>query len=141
MQRYCSFPNLNKLEPKKDLSYLRGYEVVPAGLWFLLMSRLAIDFFSSLRCRTKLMKSTNSSFPEMPYKMMPVLEIDGKKVSQSEAILRYVARELGLAGKTSFDQAIADEFAGAMKDISLTIPWVEKDEEKRVRKLNKLCLH
>lgn len=71
----------------------------------------------------------------MPFKQMPILEVDGKTICQSAGIMRFVARELGLAGKTSYDQAIADEFAGAMEDMAMTIPWTETDEEKRVRKL------
>ncbi|CAD5209096.1 unnamed protein product [Bursaphelenchus okinawaensis] len=44
-----------------------------------------------------------------PNKQMPLLEVDGKKLSQSGSILRFVARATGLTGKDSFEEAKADE--------------------------------
>ncbi|KAK6045647.1 glutathione S-transferase protein [Cooperia oncophora] len=47
---------------------------------------------------------------------LPVLEVDGKKLCQSHAILRYLAREFGYAGKTAWDQAQVDAIADQYKD-------------------------
>ncbi|KAK6045849.1 hypothetical protein COOONC_16647, partial [Cooperia oncophora] len=52
----------------------------------------------------------------MPFGQMPVLEVDGKKLCQSHAILRYLAREFGYAGKTAWDQAQVDAIADQYKD-------------------------
>jgi prostaglandin-H2 D-isomerase / glutathione transferase len=46
--------------------------------------------------------------PEAPTGQMPYLEIDDLKLPQSMSIARYFAREAGLAGKTSLEQAQAD---------------------------------
>ena len=62
-----------------------------------------------------------------------MLEVDGKKLCQGNAILRYLARELGLGGKTSFDEAKADEFMEGTLDLVKLLPWEEPDEGKKVR--------
>ncbi|WKX95180.1 hypothetical protein Q1695_011995 [Nippostrongylus brasiliensis] len=53
---------------------------------------------------------------EMPFGQLPVLEEDGKKLAQSFAIARYLARKFGLAGKSAFEQALVDSIADQMKD-------------------------
>jgi len=78
-------------------------------------------------------RPTESYVAGMPYQQMPVLEVDGHKISQSAAIFRYLAREFNLAGKTSLEIARTDEFYEAVMDIMKELPWAEKDEEKKVR--------
>ena len=63
---------------------------------------------------------------------MPMLEVDGKRICQSSAIQRYLARTFRLEGKTPLDVAKADEFMEAMGDLMMLLPWTEKDEEKKV---------
>ena len=46
--------------------------------------------------------------------------------------MRYLARELGLAGSTSEVFAKADELAEACNDVMTKLPISEKDEEKKV---------
>ena len=71
----------------------------------------------------------------MPYKQMPVLEVDGKKYCQSLAIIRYLAREFGLIGKDSTTQAKADEFAEACSEVMMKLHIAEKNEDKKVKRL------
>uniref|UniRef100_A0A1I7SRG3 glutathione transferase n=1 Tax=Bursaphelenchus xylophilus TaxID=6326 RepID=A0A1I7SRG3_BURXY len=47
--------------------------------------------------------------PTTPHGVVPVFEVDGKILTQSGAILRYVARLTGLVGKDSWEEAKADE--------------------------------
>ncbi|CAG0918809.1 unnamed protein product [Notodromas monacha] len=55
--------------------------------------------------------------PEMPFGQVPVLEVNGKKLSQSHAIARYIAREHGLAGSTAWESAICDQMVDAIVDL------------------------
>ncbi|KAL5018761.1 hypothetical protein ScPMuIL_004483 [Solemya velum] len=55
--------------------------------------------------------------PKMPQGAMPVLEVNGKTVSQTLAILRYVGRECGLYGKNSWEQAEVDCHLDTLNDI------------------------
>ncbi|GMT22817.1 hypothetical protein PFISCL1PPCAC_14114, partial [Pristionchus fissidentatus] len=52
----------------------------------------------------------------MPFAQIPVLEVDGKPLPQSYAIYRYLAKEFGFAGKTSFEAAWVDAIADQFKD-------------------------
>ncbi|XP_064633951.1 glutathione S-transferase 1-like [Lineus longissimus] len=55
--------------------------------------------------------------PSTPVGQMPVLEVDGKMLSQSGAILRYVGSEYGLSGKDIWEKAKVDEALGIIDDI------------------------
>ncbi len=49
--------------------------------------------------------------------MLPALEYDGKTIFQSMSIARFVAREHGLAGKTSFESAQVDMYVDCVTDL------------------------
>ncbi len=55
--------------------------------------------------------------PESPLGQMPFLEVDSVKLPQSVAIARYVARETGLAGKSSLEQAQADAIVDCIMEL------------------------
>lgn len=54
----------------------------------------------------------------MPFGQVPVLEADGKVLSQSIAIARYLAREHGIAGKNAWESALADMYVDAIGDLT-----------------------
>jgi len=54
---------------------------------------------------------------KQPFGQLPVLEIDGFKLAESGAISRYVAREVGLAGKDNLEAAKCDMILSAMVDV------------------------
>ena len=54
--------------------------------------------------------------PKMPLGFMPLLEVDGKPLSQSMAINRLLARRFGLYGETDFEQAKIDEIMDTAAD-------------------------
>lgn len=54
----------------------------------------------------------------MPWGVVPVLEVNGEKISQSDTIYRYIAKKHGLAGETEMEIAKADELVNViMHDI------------------------
>ncbi|XP_057368616.1 glutathione S-transferase 1-like [Daphnia carinata] len=75
----------------------------------------------------------------MPFGQVPVLEVDGKPLSQSYAIARYVARQHGLAGKDDWEQAQVDMYADCIKDFMILgrPVYEEHDPEKQKILMNK----
>ena len=51
------------------------------------------------------------------FQQLPLLEIDGLKLVQSSAIVRYIARKYNLHGKNSMDQIHCDTLADGIKDL------------------------
>jgi len=56
--------------------------------------------------------------PKTPYGGLPLLEWNGETLAQSIAITRFVAREVGLAGRNSLECAQADEVVDAFSDLT-----------------------
>merc|ERR1711976_1004296 len=77
--------------------------------------------------------------PDCPFNGLPMLEVDGKKLGQSGTILRYLGKELGLAGSNSMEAAQIDAMADTVTDVrEKPIPFFfEKDEEKKKTELQK----
>ncbi|XP_066304159.1 hematopoietic prostaglandin D synthase-like [Branchiostoma lanceolatum] len=74
--------------------------------------------------------------PTTPMGELPLLEVDGTTICQSNSIARYIAREAGLAGKSSLDQAKVDmitEGAGSLFDKAAQI-FILPEAEKAARK-------
>ena len=55
---------------------------------------------------------------QTPYQSLPVLEVDGKVIAQSNTINRYVGRLAGLYPKDDWQAALVDEVMDAVEDIS-----------------------
>ena len=54
---------------------------------------------------------------EMPFKQVPVLEVDGTSLTQSHSMARYLARTYKIAGQTDLEQAHADEYVDIVYDL------------------------
>jgi glutathione S-transferase len=52
-----------------------------------------------------------------PFLAMPILEVDGKAVTQSNSILRYVGKLIGLYPKDEWQAFLCDEVMDACEDI------------------------
>jgi len=72
-----------------------------------------------------------------PSGQLPVLEVDGEVLTQSKAILSYVAKELGLAPEGNFKQAQADMLAAVIAELEtkLSAVMTETDAEKKEKGL------
>jgi hypothetical protein len=53
----------------------------------------------------------------MPWGSVPILEVNGKVIAQSYAIVRYLAKKLDLYGPDPFECAKVDEYAYAVEDL------------------------
>ena len=71
--------------------------------------------------------------PRTPYGVIPVLEVDGKKVAGSVPIARYLAKRFGMAGEDDMAALILDGAVDAVKDLvqKFGATFKEKDEEKK----------
>ena len=66
---------------------------------------------------------------------MPTLEADDQVVCQSNAICRFVAREIGLYGSNSLEKAVIDQVFETLNDIGnemLKIVYGGFDDETKV---------
>jgi prostaglandin-H2 D-isomerase / glutathione transferase len=64
--------------------------------------------------------------PKIPWGLVPVLEVDGEMIGESNAISEFVARRLNLGGKTDIEQArvnsVGDYVIGTSRSLSVSIP-------------------
>ncbi|KAL9962463.1 hypothetical protein ACROYT_G031568 [Oculina patagonica] len=72
-----------------------------------------------------------------PSGQLPVLEVDGKVLTQSKAILTYVAKEFNLAPGSNFEQAQADMLAHCISDLEdkLSAAFHVDDPERKEKAL------
>ena len=76
--------------------------------------------FRLTACRTAAL----CHFLEAPFSLVPVLECDGEIIDQSLAIVRFLAREAGLEGNTSWEKAHADQIVGHFYDVSSSMSMI-----------------
>ncbi|XP_069141206.1 S-crystallin SL11-like [Argopecten irradians] len=69
----------------------------------------------------------------MPQDAVPVLYVDGEAISQSTAILRYLAREYDLYGDGNMNMTKVDTIVSTYEDFftAMIKPFMEKDADKR----------
>jgi len=79
---------------------------------------------------------------KMPMHILPVLELsDGRQLSQSLAISRYLGTELGLISTVPYENAMGDQLVGAIEDIYPTyyrdyaLAFLANDEGKKASTL------
>ncbi|XP_061186611.1 probable glutathione S-transferase 9 [Saccostrea echinata] len=98
--------------------------------------RLAKVEFQDERVNIEDWKEIKHSTPtgELPY-----LEVNGKRLTQSLTIARYLAREFGLAGGTNWEQALVEQVVDTCDDLRAENAKIihERDENK----LNELKLN
>jgi glutathione S-transferase len=73
---------------------------------------------------------------QYPFHALPVLEVDGRMIAQSNAINRYVGKLAGLYPKDDWQAAIVDEVMDAVEDITTRIGGtfgLEGEAKKKAR--------
>jgi glutathione S-transferase len=73
---------------------------------------------------------------KMPFQAMPVLEVDGKMITQSNTINRYLGKLAGLYPKDDWQAALVDEVMDAVEDVSTKISntmTLEGEAKKKAR--------
>ena len=78
---------------------------------------------------------------EMPFHAVPILEIDGEVISQSNTICRYVGKLAGLYPKDPLPAARCDEVMDAVEDISTQVvaTFGTQDEAEKRAVRERLC--
>ena len=73
---------------------------------------------------------------QYPFQSLPVLEVDGKMITQSNTINRYVGKLTGLYPKDDWQAALVDEVMDAIEDITTRIGAtfaLEGESKKKAR--------
>ncbi|XP_065161108.1 glutathione S-transferase-like [Atheta coriaria] len=70
---------------------------------------------------------------QMPFGMVPVLEIDGKKIDQSNAIARHLAQKFGLTGKDEMEALQCDALVDTLGDLKQVL-WQLRTETDPIKK-------
>uniref|UniRef100_A0AC35FRX1 Glutathione S-transferase n=1 Tax=Panagrolaimus sp. PS1159 TaxID=55785 RepID=A0AC35FRX1_9BILA len=111
------------MTPEYEVLYLKFYFCDRATSIRLMLTYLGIPFKDSTFDRKSEWPLVKDS---LPFGQGPVLIIDKKiKISQTIAILQYIAKEHGLEPKGTMNQAFAEMFASQCHDtISAIQPWV-----------------
>ncbi|XP_046392078.1 glutathione S-transferase-like [Ischnura elegans] len=78
--------------------------------------------------------------PTTPFGKVPVLEVNGKKVGQSVAICRYLARKWNLVGNSDWDALQCDMLVDALGDLKQQVAQyrMEQDPIKKEEKKQEL---
>lgn len=79
--------------------------------------------------------------PTMPMGQMPVLEVDGKRVHQSLAMCRYVAKQVGLAGANPLEELQIDAIVDTINDFRLKIAIVAYEPDDMVKEKKMITLN
>ena len=94
------------------LTYFAGWGLAEQGRWCLAAG--GIPFVNrALATHEEFVALRDSG--ELLFGQLPLLEIDGLKLVQSQAICRHVAKISGMAGKNPGEEALADMVAEAVR--------------------------
>ena len=67
------------------------------------------------------------------YIQLPLLEIDGLRMTQSQAIVRYLARRANFNGMSTAEEVMCDMYAEAVNDMLgmlLKAPWTRMKKKR-----------
>ena len=99
------------------LHYFRGRGRAETTRWMLAINQIS---FENVPVDTPEALAALRATGKLPFDQMPLLEIDDLNLSQSNAMIRYLARRGGYYGETDADALWCDMIAGAVADFAET---------------------
>lgn len=99
------------------LTYFLGRGRAETTRWMLAAAEVG---FSNVAVETPEDLAALRAADRLPFDQLPLLEIDGHCLSQSSAMIRYLARRAGLYGATDIDAMWCDLIAGVAADFAET---------------------
>lgn len=99
------------------LHYFKGRGRAETTRWMLAINQIA---FENVSIETPEALAALRATGKLPFDQMPLLEIDDLNLSQSSAMIRYLARRGGYYGETNEDALWCDMIAGAAADFAET---------------------
>ncbi len=99
------------------LTYFRGRGRAETTRWML--AAAGVDFINIAVDTPEELAALRAS-GKLPFDQMPLLELDGRNLSQSSAMIRYLARRAGLYGADDAEAMWCDMIAGVVADFAET---------------------
>lgn len=99
------------------LHYFKGRGRAETTRWMLAINQIA---FENVPVETPEALAALRATGKLPFDQMPLLEIDGLNLSQSTAMIRYLARRGRYYGATDEDTLWCDMVSGAVADFAET---------------------
>nr|AVC68803.1 glutathione S-transferase 6 [Subpsaltria yangi] len=125
------------MSPKYKLTYFNGKGIGESLRWLLAYSG---EEFEDIRFTIEEWPSIK---PTIPYGKLPVLDIDGKKASQSVALARYLGKQAGLGGKDAWEDLQIDIIVDTIGDFRNELTSLnlrhDKDEKVKAEKIEKFA--
>ncbi|MEM1049077.1 MAG: glutathione S-transferase family protein [Pseudomonadota bacterium] len=99
------------------LTYFRGRGRAETTRWML--AAAGVDFINIAVDTPEELAALRAS-GKLPFDQMPLLELDGRNLSQSSAMIRYLARRAGLYGLDDVEAMWCDMIVGVVADFAET---------------------
>ena len=110
------------------LTYFRGRGRAETTRWMLAAADVE---FANVAIDTPDQLATLKASEKLPFDQMPLLEIDGRNLSQSSAMIRYLARRADLYGANDTEAMWCDMIAGVAADfaeVAIQAPFKPSEE-------------
>jgi glutathione S-transferase len=111
------------------LTYFQGYGLAEQARW--MVAAVVGDNWENVgfEAREEFLKLRDDDM--LLFNQVPLLEIDGLRLVQGQAIVRYLARKGGLDGKTDVEKVVVDMVCENIKDVrgpSASLPFSDDKE-------------
>jgi glutathione S-transferase len=124
-----SAPSAQAARPR--LHYFAGWGLAEQTRWLLAAWRGEHEFEQVVLHERSEMEALLRE-GRLLFRQLPLLEMDGLQIVQSQAMVRHVARAAGLAGRSAEEQTVVDMVCETVKDVrTFVLTWVFKPEAER----------